>query len=421
MRLLSRTIRLYFFYSFIILLITIPLFYFIIKRIISEDVDKDLIAQKEDIVRKLDRATWFDPFDLLNALEPDINLAPSQDIRLHDTLYTAMMYNRLTKETTPYRILTSNVIIRGQYYVIQLKSSLVNNEDLIRSIVLVQAILLLLIGAGLLFINRTLSEQVWNPFYATLRRLQHYKVEQDNKVQFEPTNIAEFNDLNRTIEQLTERNYQVYQSQKEFTENAAHEMQTPLAILQTNLELLMQTQPLTEEQAQLITSMADTNIRLSRLNQSLLLLTKIENNQYSETEEVDAVDSCQKALDQLSHQADVKQIRITTDYQQPVQVKTNKALFDILVSNLISNAIRYNYEGGLIKITCNSKALSVQNTSHTPILDKEKIFERFHKEGSHSQSIGLGLAIVKKISGLYGFRIEYNYTDALHTFRVYFS
>src|ERR687885_282710 len=102
MRLLSKTIRSYFFYSFVILLIAVPLFYFIINHIVAEDVDKELIAQKEDIVRKLDRATLFDPFDLLSALEPDINLTPSPDIRLSDTPYTARVYNPATQKTTRY-------------------------------------------------------------------------------------------------------------------------------------------------------------------------------------------------------------------------------------------------------------------------------------------------------------------------------
>src|SRR6476661_2821224 len=286
MRLLSRTIRSYFFYSFVILITAIPLFYFIIDRIVAHDVDQELIAQKEAIVRRLDRAPLFDPFDLLNALEPDINLMPSQNIHLFDTLFTIRAYNPATRQITRYRVLNSNVVIHGQYYVIQLKNSLVNHEDLIQSIVLVQALLLIVIGAGLVLINRRLSKEIWNPFYATLDKLRGYRMEQEGTLQFKETNIAEFNDLNHTIEQLTERNYAVYQSQKEFTENASHEMQTPLAVMQTKLELLMQTQPLNAEQAGLISALADTNARLARLNNSLLLLTKIENNQYSETKAV---------------------------------------------------------------------------------------------------------------------------------------
>ena len=420
MRLLSKTIRSYFFYSFIILLLTIPLFYFIIRGIVARDADRSLIAQKNDIVGKLDRAILFDPFDLLEALEPDINLLPSERIQQHDTLYTANIYNPITQRITPYRMLSSNVVIRGRHYVIQLKSSLVNNDDLIQSIVLVEVILLVLIGTGLVLINRRLSRQIWDPFYKSLEKLRNYKVESDDPVHFENTGIYEFNDLNKTIHDLTERNKQVYMSQKEFTENASHEMQTPLAVLQTKLELLMQTEPITEEQASIISSLNDTSSRLSRLNRSLLLLTKIENKQYQDTESVQVDAVCDKVIELLASHAALKEISFQKEYKSLAIVQVNRSLFEILVSNLLTNAIRYNYKGGVINVKVDEKTLIIENTGTDHVPDKDKIFDRFHKEGTNSQSIGLGLAIVKRICALYNFAIAYDYINNLHTFTVHF-
>lgn len=421
MRLLSKTIRSYFVYSFIILLFTIPLFYFIIRGIVSRDADRSLIAQKDDIVRKLDRAVLFDPFDLLEALEPDINLLPSERIRQYDTLYTVNIYNPATQRITPYRVLSSNVVIRGRYYVIQLKSSLVNNEDLIQSIVLVEAILLILIGIGLVLINRRLSKQIWDPFYKSLAKLRNYRVESDDPVDFENTGIYEFNDLNKTIHDLTERNKMVYMSQKEFTENASHEMQTPLAVLQTKLELLMQTEPISEEQAAIISSLNDTSSRLSRLNRSLLLLTKIENNQYQEMEPVRVSEVCDKVIDLLASHASIQDIKIQKDYKNNPILNVNRSLFEILISNLLNNAIRYNFKGGLINVLVSEHKLVVENTGSDHIPDKDKIFDRFHKEGTNSQSIGLGLAIVKRICALYNFSVTYDYKEHLHTFTIHFE
>jgi len=273
---------------------------------------------------------------------------------------------------------------------------------------------------GLVLINRRLSKEIWNPFYATLEKLRNYRMEQQGSLHFEKNNIAEFNDLNQTIAQLTERNYAVYQSQKEFTENASHEMQTPLAVLQTKLELLMQTQPLTAEQAALISTLADTNARLAKLNNSLLLLTKIENNQYGDLENIDVTETCRKIVNQVGYQAEVKRISVTTDFQQAIFVNANKTLIEILISNLLTNAIRYNYEGGSITVTTADRNLWIRNTSTASKLDANKIFERFHKEGGDSRSIGLGLAIVKRICTLYRFSIQYNYADGLHNFHIQF-
>jgi signal transduction histidine kinase len=419
-RLLIKTIRLYLFYSFVVLLVTIPLFYFLIKNLMARDADRALIAQKNEIVRKLDRATLYDPFDLLNALEPDINLFPTPAIRQFDTLYTVNIVNRDNHKWTPYRVLSSNVVIHGNYYMIQLKSSLVNNEDLLQNIVLVQTILLLLIGAGLVLINRMLTKRVWGPFYKTVFRLKTYRVETEGALRFEGTDITEFNDLNNAVEQLTERSRQVYQSQKEFTENAAHEMQTPLAILQSRLELLMQTQPLTEEQATHIGALDDASTRLSKLNRSLLLLARIENNQYPEVEDVDLEDTCRRVVKMLEPQADVKQVDVNVEFLEPACIKANKTLIEVMVSNLVTNAIRYNVEKGHVRVVCRGNVLAVQNTSKAERLHEERIYERFHKGSSNSQSIGLGLAIVKNICALYGYEIQYNYHDPLHEFLVVF-
>lgn len=421
MRLLSKTIRSYFLYSFIVFLLAIPLFYFIIKGILARSVDKDLITQKEELVRKLDRSMRFDPFDLLDALDPDAQLLPSPTIRLYDTLYTAKYFNRLTREVVPYRVLSSNVVIRGQYYVIELKRSLVDNESLIQSIVLVQALLLLVVGTGLVLINQRLSEQIWKPFYQTIRRMRNYRMEQDDVLRFEESKIEEFNDLNHTLQQLTERNHRVYQLQKEFTENASHEMQTPLAILQSKLDLLMQTEPLTAEQAALISNLADANGRLGRLNKSLLLLSQIENNQFPETEAVNMEEVCERTAAQLSYQTEAKNISVQTSYAGSLLVQANKSLMEVLVNNLLTNAIRYNYEGGSIRLECSGRALLVANTSHLPPLNQERLFERFHKESGQQQSIGLGLAISKKICSLYGFALRYQHHENEHIFSVSFS
>jgi signal transduction histidine kinase len=182
----------------------------------------------------------------------------------------------------------------------------------------------------------------------------------------------------------------------------------------------MQTQPLTEEQATHISALADANSRLAKLNNSLLLLTKIDNNQYAGVERIDVAEVCKKLINQVGYQAEVKNIKIRANLQQALFIKANSILIEILVSNLLTNAIRYNYEGGSITVETAGNAITIQNTSTAPKLDANKIFERFHKEGCDARSIGLGLAIVKRICALYRFAIQYQYENASHTFTVTF-
>jgi signal transduction histidine kinase len=393
-------------------------FYVVLQRIVAKDVDEGLIAQKEELVRKLDRIIMMNPFDWLNIFEPDISLTPSADIRSYDTLYTTSLFDKRSHRNIPYRVLESNVLVKGIPYDIQFKSSLLNNEDLIKSIVLVQAILMVLIAAGLWLINRSLSKESWNPFYRTLDKLNRYNIESEEQLHFDPTEIDEFNTLNKTISALTRRNQEAFQAQKEFTENASHEMQSPLAVLQSKTELLMQTTPLSEEQAELISELTAAGQRMNRLNRSLLLLSKIENQQFSGTEQVDLTAMVVALLAQYNNSIAQKELQVTFHSTEPLVLRANKTLLEALLGNLLSNAIRHNVQGGQITLQLGTEKLVIQNTGKPTPLDPNKLFKRFQKQSADVTGTGLGLEIAKKICDLNGYSLRYGFEQGLHTFHL---
>jgi signal transduction histidine kinase len=421
MKLLNKTIRSYIFFSSFILLISVPLFYFVLKGIVSKDVDEGLVAQKEELVSKLDRIIPLNPFDWLDVFEPDIRLTPSSDFKQFDTLYTASLLDKKSNKEIPYRVLESNVLVKGIPYNIQLRSSLLNNEDLIKSIVMVQALLVVLIAAGLWLINRSLSKKSWRPFYRTLEKLKNYKIESENQLHFDHTDIEEFANLNNTISALTRRNQQAYQAQREFTENASHEMQSPLAVFQSKTELLMQTSPLSEEQAELISELTAAGQRMNRLNRSLLLLSKIENQQFPGTEPVDLSVLVANLISQYSNAIAQKELQLTIEEKTSVVILGNRTLLEALLGNLFSNAIRHNVPKGRIIIYLDPKGMVIQNTGRPSALDTNKLFKRFQKQSADVNSSGLGLEIAKKICDLNGFGLRYSYEGNLHSFYLQFG
>ncbi len=421
MKLLNRSIRSYLLYAIGILLISIPLFYFVIGTIIARDVDKSLKAQRTEVIARLDRLTDRDPFSLLDLYGPDVMLNRINIYKSYDSLYTVKKSSPVSPESISYRILESNVLVRGTPYKIMVQNSLVNSQDLIQSIVFIISLLLVVIIGGLLLINRIISGKIWRPFYQTLHYLQHFRVDSRQPVGLSKTNIDEFADLNRVVSSLTENNKKLYESQKEFTENASHEMQTPLAVMQGKLELLMQTAPLSEEQAALIGEMADASQRMYRLNKSLLLLTRIDNSQFAEREELSVTTMVNRLAKQYEPIAAEKQIRLQTTGKDELLLTTNKTLLEILISNLLSNAIRHNVRGGVVNIRLEENLLTVQNTGKSVPLDSGKIFTRFHKDSADSNSLGLGLEIVRKICLINRYTVDYHFTDGLHTFTVYFK
>ena len=421
MKLLQKTIRSYFIYSVIVLLVAIPVFYFVIQGIVREDVDEDLLNTKQMLKPIVADAILNNTIDQLQFLDHDITVSKSTENREFDTFSTVEIFDSLTKELVPHRVLTSHFSTNGSSCVLQIETSLVDNDELIESIVKVQIALLFLLITGLFIINRNLSKKVWMPFYVTLNKLRNYKVEMHEPLALSQTSITEFNDLNTSLQELTERTHQSYISQKEFTENASHEMQTPVAILQSKLELLMQTTPLSEEQAELMNDLADASRRMTRLNKSLVLLTKIENNQFADKENISLILYLEKFILQYQPQINEKQIVVEKEFTTEEVLYANASLIEVLISNLLGNAIRHNNVGGSIVIQLNPGELDIQNTGRQTALDEIKVFKRFQKESADSNSIGLGLEMVKKVCSIYQYSITYAFINYLHRFTVCFQ
>jgi len=420
MKLLNKTIRSYLIYSFTILLVTIPLFYFVVKSVLLHAVDKSLKTQLRDIRSNLSSIHSQDELETWSKLDKDINLSSANE-NFQDYIYTTYRFNRRHHGQDPYREIAGPISVGGNLYRLVISSSLVENEDLLGSIVLVEGILLILLMAGMLWINQRTSQKIWQPFHRALNNMQQFELNKHTELPFLPSNTDEFNELNKAIVNLFNRNHETYLLQKEFTENASHEMQTPLAIFQTKLDLLMQTSPLSEDQAELIHALETTNHRLIRLNKSLLLLAKIENDQFRPTESINIMNLTKRLTDQVKVHAAEKGIAIVENYIGSPLVKANNTLIEILVGNLLSNAIRYNVENGEIILTLEENSLDIQNTGQGSPLQADKIFDRFHKENqssSNAESTGLGLAIVKKICDLYQYRIQYSFANNMHRFEL---
>ncbi len=421
MKLLQKTTRNYSAYSVVILLVLIPVFYFSIQNILRKSVDESLLNTRKEVRLKITDALKKNNLEELHFIDQNISVSRSDVKSETDSLSTEEIYDSTDHEFISHRILRSNVLIDKTAFSIIIKTSLVENDDLLASIVRIQMLLLILLLGGLLILNKYLSKKIWSPFYITLGKLGNYSIEKDNLLKLTKSTVSEFNDLNKSLEELTTRTYQAYTSQKEFTENASHEMQTPLAVLQSKLELLMQTFPLTEEQARLIDQIADFSQKMTNLNKSLILLTKIENNQFSDQEEIYLQGEIDNYLQLHAFQLTKKNITVEQIIDQDIIICVNKTLIQILIANLLTNSIRHNNQNGIVIITMKKNILTIQNTGKAFPLDHEKIFKRFQKQSIDAKSIGIGLELAKKICKLYNYLLEYNYEANLHGFTIYFK
>jgi signal transduction histidine kinase len=315
-------------------------------------------------------------------------------------------------QNRPFRQLLFSVVAGGQTYTVSVGKSEVETEDLLGWIVLITAGMILLLLGILFLAGRLLLRKLWRPFYDTLDAIRQFNLSSRKPLPPRDTKIEEFKSLDAAIEQMTHKILKDYEMLKNFTDNASHEMQTPLAIINSKLDLIIQDQGLEEKHLRQLQAMYDAVGRLSKLNQSLLLLTKIENNQFAHTDQVALTPLIEEKLLQLEDLTRARNLTVHTDLDK-VSARMNAYLADILLNNLLVNAIRHNLEGGSLNILLQEDGLRISNTGPALHFDPAAIFDRFTKS-NHSDGTGLGLAIVKQICDNYGFPLSYSYNNNVH-------
>lgn len=416
MRLIHYISTRYFIYTVLLAILSVPLFYLFVQQLMLHNLDEALTYQRDWIEKKLESGVENSFTSYNNSVR--IELSGAQ--KVEDRFYNKQVFIPDDNEMVKHRVLASVISVNGKYYKVRIEKSMLEDEDLLKSISALQFVFIALLLAGTFFINRSLSATIVDPFNNTLKQLKDYRIDQDIKPVFIETKIRELNELNYSIDSLVNTNASLFQAQKAFTENASHEMQTPLAVLQSKLDLLLQT-PVNKEQAVLVEELNRSIRKLQRLNRSLLLLTKIENNQFPDRQRVALKEVVAEVAANFEDLMLQKEIRFKLEVNEMPILTANAALIDILVSNLFSNALRHTNEGGAVEVVLNSKTFAISNSSASAALDKERIFQRFNKDSADPSSIGLGLEICKQIADLHHYNLRYGFAQGIHHFTIHFS
>jgi signal transduction histidine kinase len=251
-----------------------------------------------------------------------------------------------------------------------------------------------------------------------LSRLKRFNLASATPLELDKPEINEFRELNEVLRKMGDKMQQDYRSLKEFTENASHEIQTPLALINAKVEQLIQSEKLTENQGRWIEEIYQASRRMARLNQGLLLLAKIENHQFVNNHTVDLTALLAEKLEDMEEVMLHKQITVEIQNVMPFEVQLPPSLADSLVTNLVNNAIKHNHANGRVELASDGEQLWLGNTGNSLVSTPERLFERFKKEGSSSDSVGLGLAIVKEICDNYGLQVQYEENNGWHRFCI---
>ena len=400
--------------NFLILLTSILLAssvagYFILKHTILNET-KESLVEKEILVKRYIIKTGEIP-----------NLYPVMEVKKLSRLTqkkpefrVIMIQDNTEDELEPYLEFSNQIKIGDSFYSIKIRQSTIENEDLVIIIGFSLFVILSVAFGILFFISKQTNKTSWADFEQNLQAIEKFDFNEVGEIKLVETGIEEFDRLNRVIENMTGKLKTDYLSLKKFAENASHEIQTPLSIVLLNLDELLQ-QNLNEEAFKKTMTSIQALKRLSLLNQSLILLAKIENKQFKADKALSFNDIVNRKIKEFATLFESKKINFELKFEQDFIVKMNDQLADLLLNNLLSNAINHNKANGNIQLVIRKNEFKICNTGEINSLTDETIFNRFVK--GNSKSYGLGLSIVKNICDTHNLEIHYT-RDKMHCFTI---
>lgn len=384
--------------------------FFLTKYLLKNEVEEELLSDQENIENIISNT------DSLVIVPPIIESKKvdfPQSSKFSDTL----IYDSKKQQSTLFRQLSETKLINGQYYKITVRDMLIDTEEIIMTIVFTFLFIILLVFIFLFYLNKSHNAKLWMPFFSSLEKLKKFSLTSDETMKFEESEIVEFEELNKEVLILTKKVQADYQNLKQFTEDVSHEMQTPLAIIGTKIESFLNEATIKNKEFLQLSSLKNDINRLKQLNKKLVLLTKLDNEQFANIETIDV----NEELDELVlNFRELSPTQISYEPVDKVVIEADRHLIHILLNNLMTNAIKYCIEEGSISLITKTNSLIISNTGNQAIKNPEKLFNRFYRENKQFKSTGLGLAIVKKICERYGYGLSYYFESNSHNFKIDF-
>lgn len=410
MKLLTKTSLNFISASVIFFLVGSMVMYFSVRNIIAKDLQNRLLQQQNEFIytAQQNKVT-----DLVSEL---VFVHTTENKQLYSFSDTVLIAN---EKYMLYRKLAFSYSQNEQDYKVSILLSQSESDKLIMKIVIMNVGFAMLFFLIMFFVNRHSIKSALGVFYSTIRKLEDFEVTQSSTLSLDTAEIEEVKKLNQVFEKMSAQIRQDFISQKEYTENVSHELQTPLAIISSKADELMQADNLSKEQMEQLALLLETTNRLSKINQALIFLTKIDNRFYTEGSTFSLNDLIKEKLSLFKDAIQDKNIKLKLDLLDITHVYMNPYLAETLIINLIKNAIVHNENGGILRITLNNQTLSIANSGSPLSFDEKDIFKRFTRSNENKKSIGIGLSIVQRICDLYAFNIAYSYADE-HQFKINF-
>lgn len=394
------------------------LLYLTVKKVIYTQTDYSLVIEKTIIENQIELTDSIPDLEGTFGHQIGVKLF-DYPIRNFQSIKDTDIYDAKTNSFTPFRyIFASGSTPQKKGFIITIYRVTEEKNELLQAIGLYMFFLFFSLFIISILINYLIARKLWRPFYDSVNKAEKFDIQSDKPLDLPDTDIKEFNQLNDVFDFMTSKMRYDYLNLKEFSENAAHEIQTPLAVIRSKADLLMQQKGLNRESINLLKSINEATTKLFKLNQGLLLISKIDNQIFHEKKKISLKKILEKGLENYKEIMELKKIKVELNATDDAVVEMNDVLAEVLISNLLSNAVRFNFDNGFIKCRIDKLDFVISNSGLPLTINPDDLFKRFYKGSDNPQSVGLGLSIVKKITEGYGMSISYTNHDNIHEIRL---
>lgn len=387
--------------------------YVLVTHVVREEMDEQLEHQADRVLVDVQKGQ-----STFTSTAPDVYIALVPGALGAPLFKDTVMFNAAEKEDLPWRAGYFPVTLNdGSKQTIVVARSLVETEELVTVLALSMTALLALITLGNLLLHRWLSRKLWRPFHQTMGKVQQFHPDTNLPIDLPDTAVDEFTAMNRTLADMMSKLRADFSAQKRFTEQAAHELQTPLAIMQGKLDQLIQSPNLGEQEAGVIDGLFQARERMGRTLSNMLLLARIGNQQFP-PERIDWLALFNEQRDMLEDLIAQRGIRCTIRQDQACGLRLHPFLAEVFVANLMRNAVQHNIPAGTLSVVIGADGFIIANTGVELSVPPHALFDRFAKGDPSSSSTGLGLSMVKEIADHNNLQLAYGYVAGVHTLVV---
>jgi len=410
MKLLQHTARYQLLFAIPLVLVGTAIGYFSVRHIVNEELDEQLEHQAAVVQVHLNAGQ-----DIPQSTAPDQSLMLTSGKRSAIEFRDSLVYDIAEQEMIPWRLgLFPVKLADGTSRTLTLGRATVEFDDLVVVIALTIGAVLMLLFFGNVLLNRWLNGRLWEPFHRTLAVAKEFRMEGPEPPPFPATHVDEFRSMNATLTAMMSKLRKDYSAQKRFSEQAAHELQTPLAIMQGKLDELIQMPELGKLEADMIEVLYRARERMGRTVSNMLLLARIGNQEFTAVE-VDWAALFQEQHAALAELIEKHALHFTIHKEHHCHIRLHPVLAELIAANLLRNAVQHNHEGGHVNVWIGEHALEITNSGPVLAVDPDSLFDRFAKGDPSSSGSGLGLSMVKEICDNAGLVLIYTAVAGVHT------